>query len=207
MRQVGRLTHWKDDQGYGYISPDDGSGLIFVNLQSFTNSQQRPHRNDIVRYTAVSYGNDRARAEDVEFVRATTENSDSSIKGPGILAFAVFFILLVAERVWEGKLPVSVFGLYMFASAIAFVIYRHEKAMATSHPWKISDSALHLCSLVGGWPGAALADKMVHHEPQKMSFRVIYWSTVVLNSFVFFWLLSTSGSAQLRSILNSLKIH
>ena len=206
MRQIGRLTQWDQAQGCGLITPKSGGDPVFVNIDSFTN-RPRPLPNDIVDYKVSYDEQQRAHAEDVVFVLDQGPAPFSTGWGPGILAFAVFFMVFVAEKVWERKLPVSVLGFYMLASTIAFVIYRHEKAMSASQTWRISDNTLHFCSLVGGWPGAALAQKMVHHEPQKMSFRAIYWSTVVLNSFVFFWLLSNSGSEELRSLLNSLKIH
>jgi uncharacterized membrane protein YsdA (DUF1294 family)/cold shock CspA family protein len=204
MRQVGRLTQWKDDQGYGFITPNDGGSLVFVNVNSFSNRQQRPLRNVVVRYTVVIDGKDRARAEDVEFVvDAGTEPATTS-KGPGILALAVFFLLFVANSVREGKLPVEVLALYLMASSLAFVFYRRDKAMAITHQRKIPENTLHLWSLIGGWPGAALAEKLVDHKSRKRSFQIVYWITIALNGIAFFWMLSPQGSAHLRSFLNSL---
>jgi len=206
MRQVGRLTQWKDDQGYGFITPKGGGDSVFVHVKSFSNRHQRPNRNDIVNYTLTFDENNRARADDVSFVVDLTPVSSPSGWGPGILAFAVFFMLFMAESVWEGKLPAAVLGLYFLASTIAFFTYRYDKAMARSHQWRISENTLHVWSLIGGWPGAALAQKMVHHKSRKESFQLIYWFTIVLNSLGFFWLLSTPGSARLRSFLESLNL-
>jgi uncharacterized membrane protein YsdA (DUF1294 family)/cold shock CspA family protein len=204
MRQVGRLTQWKDDQGYGFITPNDGGSLVFVNVNSFSNQQQRPLRNDVVRYTVVFDGKDRARAKDVEFVVDAGAEPVTSAKGPGILALAVFFLLFVANSVREGKLPVAVLGLYLMASSLAFVFYKRDKAMAITHQRKIPENTLHLWSLIGGWPGAALAEKLVRHKSRKRSFHIVYWITIALNGIAFFWMLSPKGSAHLRSFLNGL---
>jgi len=130
MRQVGRLTQWKDDQGYGFITPDEGGSPVFVNVNSFSDRQQRPLRAAVVRYTVVFDGKDRARAEDVEFVVDARPESVTPARGPGILALAVFFLLFVANSVREGKLPVAVLGLYLMASSLAFVFYKRDKALA-----------------------------------------------------------------------------
>jgi len=204
MRQVGRLTQWKDEEGYGFITPKGGGSPVFVNIKSFSNRQQRPLHNDIVSYTVVFDGKDRARAEDVEFVVDLAPVPDSSGRGPGILAFAVFFVIFVAVSAWEGKLPVIVLGLYLTASSLAFVFYKRDKELAINHQRRIPENTLHLWSLIGGWPGAALAQKLVHHKSRKQSFKIVYWFTIVLNGIAFFWLLSSQGSAQLRSLLNSL---
>lgn len=204
MRQVGRLTQWKDEQGYGFITPKDGGSPVFVNLKSFSNPQQRPFRNDHVSYTVVFDGKDRARADDVEFLVDDGPAPFSPGWGPGILAFAVFFLLFVADSAWKGRIPFAVLGLYLAASTLAFFLYKRDKALARSHEWRVPENTLHFWSLIGGWPGAALAQKLVHHKSRKKSFQIVYWFTIVLNGIGFFWLLSPSGSAQVRSFLNSL---
>jgi uncharacterized membrane protein YsdA (DUF1294 family)/cold shock CspA family protein len=203
MRQVGRLTQWKDEQGYGFITPKGGGYPVFVHIKSFLN-RQRPQPNDIVNFTLAFDEKDRAQAEDVEFVIDHGPAPFSPGWGPGILAFAVFFLLFVADSVWKGRIPFAVLGLYLGASTLAFCLYSRDKKLAESHEWRISEGTLHFWSLIGGWPGAALAQKLVHHKSKKRSFQIVYWFTIALNSIAFFWMLSPQGSAQLRSILNGL---
>jgi uncharacterized membrane protein YsdA (DUF1294 family) len=76
--------------------------------------------------------------------------------------------------------------------------------MAITHQRKIPENTLHLWSLIGGWPGAALAEKLVHHKSRKRSFQIAYWITIALNGIAFFWMLSPQGSAHLRSFLSGL---
>ena len=42
MRQQGRLTGWKDEQGFGFIEPDGGGAQVFVHIKSFTDRRRRP---------------------------------------------------------------------------------------------------------------------------------------------------------------------
>jgi len=202
MRQAGRLTRWKDDQGYGFITPNDGGGSVFVNVSSFSDQRRQPRRNDPVRYTVVFDGKDRARAEDIEFVVDPVHADAATGRGPGILALAVFFLLFVANSVREGKVPAEVLGLYLMASSFAFVFYKRDRAMDINHQRRIPENTLHLWSLIGGWPGAALAQKLVKPKSPRPSFQIVYWITIVLNGMAFFWMLSPQGSSQLRSFLN-----
>jgi len=177
---------------------------VFVHVKSFRNRQQRPRLFDIVNYDTVFDEKDRAQANNVTYVVDVDPALDTSLKGPGSLAFAVFFALFVAVSAWQGRLPLAVPGIYMVASTFAFVAYQRDKSRAQSNQWRIREDTLHLWSLIGGWPGAALAQKLYHHKSKKRSFQVVYWATIVLNMLGFFWLLTPPGSARLQSLLTGL---
>jgi uncharacterized membrane protein YsdA (DUF1294 family) len=52
---------------------------------------------------------------------------------------------------------------------------------------------LHLWALVGGWPGALLAQRLIRHKSVKAEFRNVFWGTVALNVVALIWLASPGG--------------
>jgi cold shock CspA family protein len=42
MRYQGKITNWKDDSGFGFITPITGGSQIFVHIKSFKNRKRRP---------------------------------------------------------------------------------------------------------------------------------------------------------------------
>jgi len=64
---------------------------------------------------------------------------------------------------------------------MAFIMYGLDKAAAEKGAWRISESALHLVSLAGGWPGAIAGQKVFRHKTKKQPFRRIFWVTVAAN--------------------------
>ncbi len=70
---------------------------------------------------------------------------------------------------------------YAAVSISTFAVYAIDKAAARRGAWRTSEQALLWLALVGGWPGALLAQQWLRHKSSKPRFRVVFWSTVALN--------------------------
>jgi uncharacterized membrane protein YsdA (DUF1294 family) len=71
--------------------------------------------------------------------------------------------------------------LYLPASTIAFLAYAFDKRAARRRQRRISENTLHMLALLGGWPGALLAQKWLRHKTAKKSFQRIFFGTVLVN--------------------------
>jgi uncharacterized membrane protein YsdA (DUF1294 family) len=71
--------------------------------------------------------------------------------------------------------------LTILLSVTAFVLYGWDKRCALTNTRRVPENTLHLVSLAGGWPGAQLAQQLFHHKTQKLSFRAVFWLTVVIH--------------------------
>ena len=168
MRYQGRITTWKDEQGFGFITPNGGGAPIFVHFKTFSNSRQRrPTGNELVTYELTTDERRRSRAVNVAFVgeRRVERSTVGSRWAP--TAFVTLFLVFVAGAVFTGKLPLAVFGVYFAASVIAFVAYAFDKSAAENDRWRTQESTLHLFGLIGGWPGALLAQKGVPSQVEE----------------------------------------
>ncbi len=84
---------------------------------------------------------------------------------------------------------IFVFACYVLISLLTFVLYAQDKAAAQTGTWRTPESTLHLLSLLGGWPGALIAQQILRHKSKKQSFRRVFWVTVVLNLAALVWML------------------
>lgn len=114
--------------------------------------------------------------------------------------FALCFLGLIAAAVVIGKLPVAVLAVYLGASFVAFCAYAFDKSAAQNGQWRTQESTLHLFALLGGWPGALAAQRLLRHKSAKTSFQVVFWITVGLNCGALGWLFSAAGSRVLHSV-------
>ena len=53
--------------------------------------------------------------------------------------------------------------------------------------WRTQEQTLHLLEILGGWPGAWIAQKLFHHKSRKTSFQVEFWLCVVANVVALAW--------------------
>jgi uncharacterized membrane protein YsdA (DUF1294 family) len=44
----------------------------------------------------------------------------------------------------------------------------------------VPEATLHLAELLGGWPGAFLAQRRLRHKCSKASYQIVFWGIVVL---------------------------
>jgi uncharacterized membrane protein YsdA (DUF1294 family)/cold shock CspA family protein len=205
MRYHGRITTWKDDQGFGFITPNGGGEPIFLHIKTFSNRQRRPVGNEIVTYELTVDERRRPRAVNVAFVGARRIERSTAASGWGPTAFVALFLAFVVGAVFVGKLPLAVLGVYFGASLLAFVAYAFDKSAAAKARWRTQESTLHLFGIAGGWPGALLAQKVFHHKSRKREFQTVFWVTVFVNCAALMVYSSPTASGVLLSILGAAK--
>jgi uncharacterized membrane protein YsdA (DUF1294 family) len=112
------------------------------------------------------------------------------------LPLALFALLyLYATLAWQ--LPLLVGAAYLVTSLTCFVAYALDKSAARSRAWRTPESTLLVLGLVGGWPGALLAQQWLRHKSSKPSFQWKFHVTVALNIAAFAWLAGRAGAAHL----------
>ena len=78
-------------------------------------------------------------------------------------------------------LPLLAYGV---ASLLAFGLYRYDKQQAKAGQWRTPEKILHGVELLGGWPGALVAQQMFRHKTRKLSYQLLFWLIVVVHQVV-----------------------
>jgi len=203
MRYQGRITTWKDDKGFGFITPNNGGEQVFVHISSLSNQQVRPKGNELVTYKLAIDGSGRSQAKAVALAGGYRATHKRPGRGNVAPIFAVCFLLFVLASVFSGRLPIAVLEFYLATSVVAFVAYALDKSAAKQNKWRTQESTLHIFALLGGWPGALAAQRFLRHKSVKDSFQATFWATVLLNCAALGWLLSPSGAQVLQSVLSA----
>lgn len=92
-----------------------------------------------------------------------------------------FFLLLLFALVRLGKLPLPILYAYLTLSLAAFLLYGADKRAARQNRRRVRERTLHLAGLLGGWPGALLAQRLLRHKSRKASFQLLFRLTVLAN--------------------------
>ena len=101
----------------------------------------------------------------------------------GVGSWLQLMILLVLPGLALQFLPGSWWigaGVIAALSLVSFSMYSHDKKQAQRSGWRVSEASLHLVELLGGWPGAFLAQKRLRHKCSKPSYQFVFWCIVGL---------------------------
>jgi uncharacterized membrane protein YsdA (DUF1294 family) len=82
--------------------------------------------------------------------------------------------------------------------AVSYGSYALDKRRARAKEWRISEAGLHVTELLGGWPGAFLAQRRLRHKVSKRGYLFVFWLIVLAYQFAAFdslqnWQLSRSA--------------
>ncbi len=91
------------------------------------------------------------------------------------------FAVLLATVVLLKRLTWIVLPWYVALSLLTFIAYVRDKGAAERNRWRVTEKTLHFLAVLGGWPGAWIAQQMLRHKTSKRSFQIEFWICVIVN--------------------------
>lgn len=95
----------------------------------------------------------------------------------GLLLIAPIFALTQAALGIDKRL---IAGFAAGFSLLTFFAYCYDKRQAEAGEWRVPEATLQGLALIGGWPGAFLAQRVFRHKTAKLSFQFTFWVIVLL---------------------------
>ena len=202
MRSKGKIATWKDDKGFGFIASNDGGPQVFIHIKAFSNRNRRPEIGEVVTYAVTKDEQGRTRAANATYAGEKLATRKKRKSGAAGVAFAWAFLATVGISVAMTSIPLLILIAYLVASVITYVAYAIDKSAAQEGRWRTGEGTLHLFALVGGWPGALIAQQTLRHKSRKTSFRFVFRVTVLLNCAALIWLHTADGRTLLKQLLS-----
>jgi uncharacterized membrane protein YsdA (DUF1294 family) len=105
-----------------------------------------------------------------------------------------YLLLLLFFALYEGAtfavaLSPMIGAGYLAMSVVCFCNYALDKSAARRGERRTPESRLLVLGLLGGWPGAVLAQQWLRHKTVKQPFRTMLWLTIAahMTTFASLW--------------------
>jgi cold shock CspA family protein len=100
----GKLTTWKDDQGFGFIKPAHGSKEIFIHISALKGTARRPKVGDTIIYQLTTEANGKFSAANasIEGVSSQTLPKKQNVKKrrlvPKLIGIGVMVMIAILAQ-------------------------------------------------------------------------------------------------------------
>lgn len=120
------------------------------------------------------------------------ENETKAVRGDAVetapsWAWTVgWFALLVLPGLAVGRLSLKLDVAWVVpgvaaVSGVVFLLYAIDKRRAQAKgAERLPEAGLHMLELLGGWPGAFAAQRLLRHKNAKLGYQLKFWLIVAL---------------------------
>jgi uncharacterized membrane protein YsdA (DUF1294 family)/cold shock CspA family protein len=207
-RLKGKLVMWNDQKGFGFIRPNESDDDFFVHISAFKQGMpRRPLLNDSVQFQAEEREGKRralfAVVENLELAPEPLKPGQFELNPKRrswlvnlLIALPLLlsgYLLLITQN------PVP-FMAYWFLSLITMYLYGTDQAHAVTHQRRIPEGWLHLLELLGGWPGALMAQNDFRHKTRMSTYLVIQRGIIALHliAWILYFIYAQGGNPAMR---------
>ena len=195
------MVRWDPAKAFGFIRSEQTAADIFFHMRDFS-GHQPPSEGLPVTFQEIHVGGKGPRAVAVQGAasrsagrvptshpaptrsRARVEPRASAPRDPWLKPILLVALLWAAMLGWASathRLPAWVVPAWLGLNLWTFVVYWRDKWAAQRGQWRTPESSLHVWSLLGGWPGARIAQQVLRHKSRKEAFQSTYWGTVLVH--------------------------
>ena len=205
-QQQGRVVRWEAERGFGFILSASTQEKVFFHIRDFRGAPE-PLLHMQVAYEEIHVGGKGRRAVAVRPLaslgssvavpsasahpqrkenQARSERSarkSARSRAPAALIglLTLCWLIVIGWALWIERLPLWGAGALLALNLLTLWMYAADKNAARAGAWRVSENQLHLLALLGGWPAAWWAQQSLRHKTSKVSFRAVYWLSVVLH--------------------------
>ncbi len=211
MELRGSIKSWNDDKGFGFVTPEGGGPAVFVHISAMrgdrrpqagdgvfyiaSKDEQGRLRAEHMRLQGLSLDQPsirikpkQPRARVAKPQKPARQRQPSNMAMPQQLGFKLVVFALLCAAPLMGALQLLIthrsvwaLALYPTASLLTLVFYGYDKHRAMAGEWRTPESTLHFMELVGGWPGALLAQQVYRHKTRKVDYQLVFWGIVLVH--------------------------
>ncbi len=200
VRFAGRIIDWNDEKGFGFVVPSGGGERAFVHVSEFRRTSRRPVDGDLISYRTNKDTRGRLQAREI---RHAGERIPERRQPSRVPRMAIGFVALVGVvgMAAIGTVPLLVACVYGVLSGLSYLMYWWDKSAAQQRGQRTPENSLHVVDLLGGWPGALIAQQQYRHKTIKQPFQSIFWITVLLNLIGAGWLTRSGIASELSKVI------
>jgi len=176
---TGTIVEWSYEKGYGFLQV--GKERVFLHIHDFAEHHKRPAAGDRIVFVMGRDAKGRSCARNAVHV-----NDGGRITLANVLVLVGLLVLpAIALQRWAADW--RWIGAYALAiNALAYGAYAFDKRRARAKERRLAETRLHLLELLGGWPGAFLAQRRLRHKCSRITFQSVFWLIVLAYQFVAF---------------------
>jgi uncharacterized membrane protein YsdA (DUF1294 family)/cold shock CspA family protein len=179
VRLTARVEEWRADRGFGFLRFDEHR--IFIHRRDFAMFHRVPVVGDAVEFVLGEDQQGRICARQAELAHDGGRIRAENLVILGLLMVAPITALF---RFFGGEYWYATLGVALLPSLLAYLLYADDKGRSRAKAWRVSEKNLHGISMLGGWPGAYLAQRRYRHKTAKLGFQFTFWTTVILHQYV-----------------------
>jgi uncharacterized membrane protein YsdA (DUF1294 family) len=193
---TGRIVEWDLAKGCGWVESD--GQRIFLHWRDFAERRKRPAVGDVIRFTAGTGPAGLLCARDAVHL------NDGGRFGVLALLLLIGLLLLPIVAIVRLRIDARIAAPYaLTTSVVAYLAYASDKMRAREKQWRVSEATLHFLEVVGGWPGAFVAQRRLRHKCSKVEYQIVFWLIVAFYQYVAFGFLQ--GWEQPKTVLRMIR--